>query len=91
MADDDEEFDTALCEANAEIEALQTAFLALLDALDDKMPAIRTLTAKTMGEKFDRIQRCLSETPDDEPLRIRAVAFDDLLEKIDPENLGTWR
>lgn len=91
MADDDEDFDTALCEANASLEVMESAISALLTALDDKLPAIRTLMAETMGEEFDRIQRSLAETPDDTVLRIRAVAFEDLLEKIDPENKGAWR
>lgn len=88
MADDDEDFDTALCEANAEIEALQTAFLALLTALDDVAPAIRTLTASTMNENLSRITRLAAENMDDPIYRIRAEAFDALIDRIDPMNVA---
>jgi hypothetical protein len=87
MADDDEDFDAALVEANADLEALQSAFLALLTALDDVAPALRTVTATTMNENLGRIARAVAETPDDPLLRIRAESYDALLDRIDPMNV----
>lgn len=88
MADDDEDFDASVCEANAEIEALQAAFLALLTALDDVAPAIRTLTASTMNENLSRITQLAAENMDDPIYRIRAEAYDALIDRIDPMNVA---
>ncbi|MGB0661306.1 MAG: hypothetical protein ACPGNV_14170 [Mangrovicoccus sp.] len=88
MADDDDDFDASACETNAEIEALQAAFLALLTSLDDVAPAIRTLTASTMNENLSRITRLAAENMDDPIYSIRAEAYDALIDRIDPMNVA---
>lgn len=73
-------------QASAENEALRTCLMAILTALDDKMPAVRDIVLQTMEEAFEKACNPLyGNDPEDEP-DPRSDALCSLITKIELAN-----